>query len=70
MVDNNAGDHRGWRGDVGVFHDAVTNNGTLFAGPSSEVVMLENMGFAAGSTVSIELAKTNSVMRRRTPLAW
>ncbi len=47
-------------GATGVFHDAVTNNGTLFVAASSEVVMLENMGFAAGSTVSIELAKTNS----------
>lgn len=60
-VDNNSGAEITVAGGAtGVFHDAVTNNGTLFVAASSEVVMLENMGFAAGSTLSIELAKTNS----------
>lgn len=38
-----------------VFHDAVTNNGTLFIQPGGEVFMLENLGFGGGSALEIQL---------------
>jgi T5SS/PEP-CTERM-associated repeat protein len=41
---------------VAVFHDAVTNNGTLFVQPGGRILMLENLGFAPPSVVSLPLA--------------
>lgn len=38
-----------------VFHDAVTNNGTLFVQPGGRVLMLENLGFAPSSILSLPL---------------
>jgi hypothetical protein len=39
-----------------VFHDAVTNSGTITIAPGSQMVTLENLGFAAGSGLSVQLA--------------
>ena len=38
-----------------MFHDAVTNNGTIFIQPGGEVLMLENLGFRRGSALGLEL---------------
>jgi T5SS/PEP-CTERM-associated repeat protein len=41
---------------VAVFHDAVTNNGTLFVQPGGRILMLENLGFAPTAILSLPLA--------------
>ncbi|TWU29949.1 hypothetical protein [Bythopirellula polymerisocia] len=43
-------------GATGVFHDAVTNNGTIFVSPGSEIVMLQDLNFSASSALNITLA--------------
>jgi hypothetical protein len=56
-VSNSAGGEIAVVGDsIAVFHDAVTNNGTIFVAPGSQMVTLEDLGFAAGSALSIQLA--------------
>jgi T5SS/PEP-CTERM-associated repeat protein len=40
---------------VAVFHDAVTNNGTIFVQPGGEVFMLENLGFSPSSAFGVAL---------------
>jgi len=56
-VDNNTGAEIAVVGGAtGVFHDAVTNNGTIFVSASSEIVLLENLGFSPSSALSVGLA--------------
>ncbi|QDU91060.1 hypothetical protein Pla175_44770 [Pirellulimonas nuda] len=43
-------------GSTAVFHDAVTNNGTIFVSASSEIVLLENLSFVPGASFNVELA--------------
>ncbi len=43
-------------GATGNFHDAVTNNGTIFVSPGSEIVTLKNLNFSANSALNIALA--------------
>jgi hypothetical protein len=40
---------------VAVFHDAVTNSGTIFVQPGGEIFMLENLGFGSGATLGVGL---------------
>lgn len=59
-VDNNAGAEIAVVGGAtGVFHDAVTNNGTIFVSASSEIVLLDNLGFVPTSTLGIQLAQVD-----------
>ncbi len=56
-VSNSAGGEIAIVGDsIAVFHDAVTNNGTIAIAPGSQMVTLENLAFAAGSALSVQLA--------------
>jgi hypothetical protein len=56
-VNNSAGGEIAVVGDsIAVFHDAVTNNGTIFVAPGSQIVTLEDLGFAAGSALSVQLS--------------
>jgi T5SS/PEP-CTERM-associated repeat protein len=56
-VSNSAGGEIAVVGDsIAVFHDAVTNNGTIFVAPGSQMVTLEDLGFAAGSALSVQLS--------------
>jgi T5SS/PEP-CTERM-associated repeat protein len=40
---------------LGVFHDAVTNNGTIFVQPGGKVLMLENLAFSPSAALSLPL---------------
>ena len=40
---------------VAVFHDAVTNNGTIFVQPGGEIFMLENLGFSPSAALGVGL---------------
>jgi hypothetical protein len=56
-VSNSAGGEIAVVGDsTAVFHDAVTNSGTITIAPGSQMVTLENLGFAAGAELSVQLA--------------
>jgi hypothetical protein len=56
-VSNSAGGEIAVVGNAtAVFHDAVTNSGTIAIAPGSQMVTLENLGFAAGSALSVQLA--------------
>jgi hypothetical protein len=56
-VSNSAGGEIAVVGDsIAVFHDAVTNNGTIFVAPGSQMVTLEDLGFSAGSGLSVQLS--------------
>jgi len=44
-----------------VFHDAVANSGQLFVMPGSNMLMLENIDFQAGSAVNLQLAGDESL---------
>ena len=56
LVNNDAGADIAVGGAANaVFHDAVTNNGTIFVQPGGRLLMLENLGFTATSTLSLPL---------------
>ncbi len=60
LVNNNVGAEIAVGGTaVAVFHDAVTNNGTLFVQPGGEVFMLENLGFGGGASLSLQLTEVD-----------
>jgi hypothetical protein len=42
-----------------VFHDPVTNNGQLFVMPGSNLLLLENLSFAATSSLTLQLGGTD-----------
>jgi len=44
-----------------VFHDAVANSGQLFVMPGSNMLMLEDINFQAGSAVNLQLAGDESL---------
>ena len=53
-VDNNAGAVIVVGADASViFHDVLTNSGDLIVMPGSDVLMLENLGFGAGSSLNV-----------------
>jgi T5SS/PEP-CTERM-associated repeat protein len=63
-VSNSAGGEIAVVGDsIAVFHDAVTNSGTIAIAPGSQMVTLENLGFAAGSALSVQLAAVDSTAK-------
>jgi T5SS/PEP-CTERM-associated repeat protein len=56
LVNNDAGAEIAVGGTaVGVFHDAVTNNGTIFVQPGGEILMLENLGFSPTAALGVAL---------------
>lgn len=56
LVNNDAGAEIAVGGTaVAVFHDVVTNGGTIFVQPGGEILMLENLGFSPTGALSVEL---------------
>jgi hypothetical protein len=56
-VSNSAGGEIAVAGDsTAVFHDAIANSGTITIAPGSQMVTLENLSFAAGSALGVQLA--------------
>lgn len=56
-VDNNNGAEIAVVGGAtGVFHDVVANSGKIYVSASSEIVMLENLGFVPSSSLAVQVA--------------